>query len=141
MGRRSNEEINNFIKVSIENEFYELLTEEEFNKINNLYKFMKIRNNFYDRKRNKVVCSLIKGYLSNENSYKFSLNWLKKELFCTNSKTLLDVVKNNPKLLKIKAEYDHKLLMDRNKLLNSLQKYVNLGENVHEEGLEEVNQE
>ena len=93
----------------IENDEYCIIDEEQFNKINSLYKFNKRGNHYIDYKRNKSVATEMKSLLDpNKKIYNFSYNWLKKELLCTNSQTLLDIVKNDPQFASIEEAYVNK---------------------------------
>ena len=93
----------------IENDEWCLIDEEAFNKINSLYKFMRRNNVYTDLKRNKIVATSQKSILDdNKKIYNFSYNWLKKELLCTNSQTLLDIVKNDPQFTSIEEAYINK---------------------------------
>ena len=93
----------------IENDEYCIIDEEQFNKINSLYKFNKRGNHYIDYKRNKLVATEMKSLLdTNKKIYNFSYNWLKKELLCTGSHTLLDIVKNDPQFAPIEEAYVNK---------------------------------
>ena len=90
----------------IENDEYCLIDEEQFNKINSLYKFNKRGKCYIDRKRNKSVATETKSLLNEDKKlYNFNYNWLKKELLCTGSHTLLDIVKNDPQFASIEEAY------------------------------------
>lgn len=95
--------INDKIVVSIDK--YGLLSEDEFNSINNLYHFKKNKDVYYDYKRNKTVATKIKSILEDKFMYNFNLSWLKTEIYSTNSTTLLDIVKNNSLLHNIYEGY------------------------------------
>lgn len=93
----------------IENDEYCIIDEEQFNKINSLYKFNKRGKHYIDYKRNKNVATEMKSLLTDDKKiYNFSYNWLKKELLCTGSHTLLDVVKNDPQFAPIEEAYINK---------------------------------
>lgn len=92
-------------KVIINIDKFGLLSEYEFNSINNLYHFKKIKDTYYDYKRNKVVATKIKSILEDKFMYNFNLSWLKTEIYSTNSTTLLNIVKNNSLLHNIYESY------------------------------------
>lgn len=93
----------------IENDEWCLIDEETFNKINSLYKFIKRGNVYIDLKRNKTIATSQKSILDNNKKiYNFNYNWLKKELLCTGSHTLLDIVKNDPQFAEIEEAYINK---------------------------------
>lgn len=93
----------------IENDEYCIIDEEQFNKINSLYKFRKKDKHYIDYKRNKIVATEKKSLLDEDKKiYNFSYNWLKKELLCTGSHTLLDIVKNDPQFVSIEEAYLNK---------------------------------
>jgi hypothetical protein len=92
-----------------DNDEYCIIDEEQFNKINSLYKFSKRGKYYIDYKRNKTVATVMKSLLdTNKRIYNFNYNWLKKELLCTGSHTLLDIVKNDPQFASIEKAYEDK---------------------------------
>lgn len=118
MGRNKHNALYEQSQVIINPNIIVNISDEEFNKINNLYNFIKKGNQFFDKKRNKVVNTRQKsmfneGYINN-----FSKNWLKTELFCTKSETLLNIVKNNPLLFDIYKSYCDKLKNEKYSLFN-----------------------
>lgn len=92
-------------KVIVNVDKFGLLSEDEFNSINNLYHFKKNKDIYYDYKRNKLVATKIKSILEDKFMYNFNLSWLKTEIYSTNSITLLDIVKNNSLLHNIYEKY------------------------------------
>lgn len=125
-----NEALNNY-KIEVENEEIVPISENEFNKINNLYHFVKNSNHFYDKKREKTVARKEKQLLSGDYLYHFNKNWLKKELLVTNSNTLLDICKNNELLYDIYLSYLNKKKQEKHyEALNSM-----LGDMPNEEEL------
>lgn len=141
MSRITSEEINAMINnVIIENEEYVILDEEQFNKINNLYKFRKISNTYFDKKRQRTIATRFKSlFEDNTYKYRFSFNWLKKELLSTGSKTLLEIVSLDPNLQEIKEIYTKKLKKDKHYLpLNDFRALNFIDEDKNDEEFEEV---
>lgn len=102
------------------------ISDEEFNKINNLYHFVKKGNSYYDKKRNKTVNTRHKSMFNDGFVNNFSKNWLKTELFSTKSQTLLNIVKNNPLLFDIYKSYCDKIKNEKYSLFNldQLEEYI-----------------
>ena len=107
MTRTTNKDMFDKIQqVVVENDESIVLDAEQFDEIYKLYKFMKKSNYYYDRKRGRMVARMFKSLLDpNISKYYFSYNWLKKEVLCTESKTLLNIVKNDPTLFSIYESY------------------------------------
>lgn len=105
------------------------ISDEEFNKINNLYHFIKHGDAYYDRKRNKIVNNVQKSMFNDGFLNNFSKNWLKTELFATKSQTLLNIVKNNPLLFDIYNSYLDKIKNEKYSLFNldQLEECINEG--------------
>ena len=93
-------------QVIVENDSQIVLTEEQFEKIYKLYRFIRKNNYYYDTKRGKLVAKRYKSLLDpNISKYNFNYNWIKKEVLCTESKTLLNIVQNDPMLFSIYESY------------------------------------
>lgn len=105
------------------------ISDEEFNKINDLYHFIKRGDSYYDKKRNKIVNNVQKSMFNDGFLNNFSKNWLKTELFATKSQTLLNIVKNNPLLFDIYNSYLDKIKNEKYSLFNldQLEEYINEG--------------
>ena len=85
------------ITISTEIENSILISLEEFDKINKIYKFMRIPKSyiFYDPKWHKTVAIMSKNpIIKNDNNILFSKDWIELELFRTGSHTLLNFCKN-----------------------------------------------
>lgn len=109
-----------YYQVSNENDSLIEISIDDFNKINQLYKFIHNKGIYFDKKRNKIVAKLKKNLLNNKDYYTFSKNWLRDELISTNSSLLLDIIKNNIHCYDIFTEYNNKKLKDKQILLKKL---------------------
>jgi len=129
MGKNKHNKLFEQSQVIITSDVIVNISDEEFNKINNLYHFIKKGNQYFDRKRNKVVNTIQKSMFNDGILNNFSKNWLKTELFCTKSQTLLNIVKNNPLLFDIYKSYCDKIKNEKYSLFNldQLEECINEG--------------
>lgn len=113
MGKNKHNALYEQSQIIIENDNYVNISEEDLQELDNLYHFIKKGNQYFDRKRNKVVNTRQNSILYDGIMNNFSKNWLKKELFCTKSQTILKIVKNNPLLFDIYKSYCDKLASEK----------------------------
>lgn len=88
------------------------ISQEDFDYIKNLYKFVYLRDEkaFYDTKYHKTVAYYDKNLFTNEKEIRFNLNWLAYECIITKSKKLFEIlrkyIENNNKYLQVKEILD-----------------------------------
>lgn len=88
------------------------ISQEDFDYIKNLYKFVYLRDekSFYDTKYHKTVAYYDKNLFTNEKEIRFNLNWLAYECIITKSKKLFEIlrkyIENNNKYLQVKEILD-----------------------------------
>lgn len=88
------------------------ISQEDFNYIKNLYKFVYLRDekSFYDTKYHKIVAYYDRNLFTNEEEIRFNLNWLAYECIITKSKKLFEIlrkyIENNNKYLQVKEILD-----------------------------------
>lgn len=88
------------------------ISQEDFDYIKNLYKFVYLRDekSFYDTKYHKIVAYYDKNLFTNEEEIRFNLNWLAYECIITKSKKLFEIlrkyIENNNKYLQVKEILD-----------------------------------
>lgn len=121
------------VKISTEIENSILISLDEFDKINKIYKFVFIPKSyvFYDPKWHKTVARKSKNpILKNDDNILFSKDWIELELFRTGSHTLLDFCKNSIQCQDIYHKYketkykelmDFKASLDRRRTLHELE--------------------
>lgn len=89
-----------------------VISQEDFDYIKNLYKFVYLRDekSFYDTKYHKTVAYYDKNLFTNEKEIRFNLNWLAYECIITKSKKLFEIlrkyIENNNKYLQVKEILD-----------------------------------
>lgn len=121
------------VKISTEIENSILISLEEFEKINKIYKFVFIPKSyiFYDPKWHKTVARKSKNpILKNDDNILFSKDWIELELFRTGSHTLLNFCKNSVQCQDIYRKYketkykewmDFKASLDRRRTRHELE--------------------
>lgn len=122
-----------YIKIDTELDNSILISLEDFNKINKIYKFIFIPKNsiYYDTKWRKTVAKKTKDpILNDKDNILFNKDWIELELFRTGSHTLLNFCKNNVQCQDIYHKYketeykkwmDFKLSIDNWRLQNELE--------------------
>lgn len=113
MGKNKHNALLEQAQIIIESDNYINISDEDLKELDNLYHFIKKDNHYFDRKRNKIVCTSQKSLLYDGIINNFSKNWLKKELFCTKSHTILKIVKNNPLLFDIYKAFCDKITSEK----------------------------
>lgn len=89
-----------------------VMSQEDFDYMKNLYKFMYIDKDksFFDPKYKKIVAYYDKNLFTNEKEIRFNLNWLAYECIITKSKKLFEIlrkyIENNNKYLQVKEILD-----------------------------------
>lgn len=119
-------------KYSIEVENPIMLSIKEFNDINRIYQFVYLPKYkvYFDKKWHKTVAQKLADLpIVDDFHILFSKNWIQKEVFRSQSKTLLDICENNILCKDIYDKFMYK--MNTEKLL--LKNIINL-----EEGIEEI---
>lgn len=88
------------------------ISQEDFDYIKNLYKFVYLRDekSFYDTKYHKTVAYYDKNLFTNKEEIRFNLNWLAYECIITKSKKFFEIlrkyIENNNKYLQVKEILD-----------------------------------
>lgn len=106
-----------------------IISQEDFDYIKNLYKFLYINDDklFFDPKYKKIVAYYDKNLFTNEKEIRFNLNWLAYECIVTKSKKLFEIlrkyIENNNKYLQVKEILD-KINADDRKFIND--RYANI---------------
>lgn len=106
-----------------------VISQEDFDYIKNLYKFIYIRDekSFYDTKYHKIVAYYDKNLFTNEKEIRFNLNWLAYECIVTKSRKLFEIlrkyIENNNKYLQVKEILD-KINADDRKFISD--RYANI---------------
>ena len=121
------------VRISTEIENSILISLEDFDKINKIYKFISFSKNyiFFDPKWHKTVAKITKNpILKNKDDILISKDWIELELFRSGSHTLLDFCKNNIQCQDIYRKYketeykewmDFKASLDRRKTRHELE--------------------
>lgn len=105
------------------------ISQEDFDYIKNLYKFIYINSDksFFDPKYKKIVAYYDKNLFTNEKEIRFNLNWLAYECIVTKSKKLFEIlrkyIENNNKYLQVKEILD-KINADDRKFISD--RYANI---------------
>lgn len=86
-----------------------MISKKNFESINNLYRFNKIKDlnckYYYNKKRNSYVIKESYDKMLKNTVFYIDKNWFKQELYATNSETLLQVGDTTPELFYITNTY------------------------------------
>ena len=97
-----------FTKIDKEITNYVMTNYDEFIKLHKMYKFVPIPDGFcfIDKKWKMCVAKVIKNHIiNNDYDILFNKDWLRLELFRTNSETVLDFCKHNIQCTDIYQDY------------------------------------
>lgn len=88
---------------------YCIISEKDFKNLNNLYKFIPIKQNdveyFYNKKRNCHAVKKTTDKLLKNSLYLLNKPWFKTELYATNCETLQKIGEFTPELYLISKSY------------------------------------
>lgn len=101
-------------KISFDIDDPILITKQELNDINRVYRFEYIPKIglYYDKKWNKTVAKEVKNRITDDISIYFSKSWIKNELFRTGTSLLLKFCYNNAQCLDIYNKYKEKKYLE-----------------------------
>lgn len=113
-----------FSKIGNQIENAVLTNQKEFLKLQKIYNFMPVSQDFsfIDKKWKMCVAKVIKNHIiGNDYDILFNKDWLRQELFRTNSETVLNFCKNNIQCTDLYQEFMNIKNREKNILKSSLQ--------------------